>query len=73
MIAMVVVNLTTIRSRPRRPHIYQKTGDVRANNNLQKTGDVRANNNLQNTTQKIQYEETRTQIKTGGEVRCSGR
>ena len=33
----------------------------------------RANNYLQNTTQNIKDRKTRTQLKTGGKLRCSGR
>ena len=31
------------------------------------------NNNLQNTTQKTKYKATRTPLKAGGELRCSGK
>jgi hypothetical protein len=35
--------------------------------------DKRTNNNLQNITQKTKYWVTRTPLKTGGELSCSGR
>ena len=41
--------------------------------NDQKKRDRRPNNNLQNTTQKTKDRVTRTPLKTGGELRCSGR
>ena len=41
--------------------------------NGQKKTDKRTNNDLQNTTQKTSIRATRTPLKTGGELRCSGR
>ena len=55
-------------------------GEIRINklmqdkqHNGQKKKYKRTNNDLQNTTQKTKYRVTRTLLKTGGELRCSGR
>jgi hypothetical protein len=45
----------------------------RTDNTMAKRKEKRTNNDLQNNTQKIKDRATRTSLKTGGELRCSGK
>jgi hypothetical protein len=49
-------------------------GHQRTDNTMdERNNDKKTNNDLQNTTQKTKDRATRTLLKTGGELRCSGR
>ena len=59
---------------------FEDTKEVIRNRNLkdrqhngQTKRNKKTNNDLQNSTQKTQARVTRTQLKTGGELRCPGR
>ena len=51
----------------------RKSKKDRQHNNKKKKKNKRTNNDLQNTTQKTKDRTTRTPLKPGGELRCSGR
>ena len=52
--------------------VYSQSVNQRTDNSMAKKKDKRTNKDLQNITHKTNDQITRTQLKTSGELRCSG-